>query len=443
VSLTTPESIRSLQRKLYTAAKAEPARRFHQLYDKMYREDILLHAYALVRAAKGARTPGVDGETFAAIEGQGTMRWLAGLLKELRNKTYRPQPVRRVRIPKKGGGQRPLGIPTIRDRVAQTAAKLVVEPIFEADFVACAYGYRPKRSAQGAVQSVHQAIRAGYTDVVDGDLSKYFDTIPHHELLQCVARRVVDPHMLKLIKMWLTVAVVEEDAHGKQRVSGGKDSTRGTPQGGVISPLLANIYMHRYLRAWGERGKGQQFRAKLVNYADDFVILSRGHAQEALEWTRWAMGKIGVTLNEEKTCLRNARRESFNFLGYTFGPMISSKTGRPYLGAAPSRKAIQGLREQVRAILHRSNTAPRDEVVRQLNHTLKGWQNYFDYGSLSRAYEAVNWSVLELMRFFLRRRHKVQTRNMWRRFPARWIYDELGVFKLRRRKMAPTPCAAR
>ena len=248
--------------------------------------------------------------------------------------------------------------------------------------------------------------------------------------------------MLKLMKMWLKVAVVEEDAQGKQTVSGGKDSTRGTPQGGVISPLLANIYMHRYLRAWGEKGKGQQFRAKLVNYADDFVILSRGHAQEALEWTRWAMGKIGVTLNEEKTCLRNARRESFNFLGYTFGPMISPKTGRPYLGAAPSRKAIQGLREQVRAILHRSNTAPREEVVKQLNQTLKGWQNYFDYGSLSRAYEAVNWSVLELMRFFLRRRHKAQTRNMWRRFPAKWIYAELGVFKLRRRKMETTLCAA-
>ena len=442
MSLTTPDAIRSLQRTLYTAAKAEPARRFHQLYDKVYRGDILLHAYSLARAAKGARTPGVDGVTFAAIEEQGAMKWLAGLRKELRNKTYRPQPVRRVMIPKRGGGQRPLGIATVRDRVAQSAVKLVLEPIFEADFADCAYGYRPKRSAQDAVQCVHQAILAGYTDVVDGDLSKYFDMIPHHELLQCVARRVVDPHMLKLIKMWLKVAVVEEDAQGKQRVSGGKGSTRGTPQGGVISPLLANIYMHRYLRAWGERGKGQQFRAKLVNYADDFVILSRGHAKQALEWTRWAMSRIGLTLNEEKTCLRNARREAFTFLGYTFGPMISPKTGRPYLGAAPSRKAIQGLREQVREILHRSNTAPREEVVKQLNQTLTGWQNYFDYGSLSRAYAAVNWSVLELMRFFLRRRHKVQTRNMWRRFPAKWIYEELGVYKLRRRKMEPTPCAA-
>jgi RNA-directed DNA polymerase len=441
VSLTTPDAIRSLQRKLYTAAKAEPARRFHQLYDKVYRSDILLHAYALVCAATGARTPGVDGETFADIEAQGEAKWLAGLLKELRSKTYRPQPVRRVMIPKRGGGERPLGIPTIRDRVVQTAAKLVMEPIFEADFADCAYGYRPKRSAHDAVQSVHQAIRAGYTDVVDADLSKYFDTIPHPELLQCVARRIVDPHMLRLIKMWLTVAVVEEDAHGKQKISGGK-GTRGTPQGGVISPLLANIYMHRYLRAWGERGKGQEFRAQLVNYADDFVILSRGYATEALEWTRWVMSQIGLTLNEQKTSLRNARRESFTFLGYTFGPMISPKTGRSYLGAAPSQKAIQGLRERLQHLLHRGNTAPRADVVKQLNQVLRGWQNYFCYGSVARAYEAVNWSVLEHMQFFLRRRHRVRTRNMRRRFSAPYIYGKLGVLKLRRRMVAPTPWVA-
>jgi RNA-directed DNA polymerase len=441
VSLTTPDAIRSLQRKLYTAAKAEPARRFHQLYDKVYRSDILLHAYALVCAATGARTPGVDGETFADIEAQGEAKWLAGLLKELRSKTYRPQPVRRVMIPKRGGGERPLGIPTIRDRVVQTAAKLVMEPIFEADFADCAYGYRPKRSAHDAVQSVHQAIRAGYTDVVDADLSKYFDTIPHPELLQCVARRIGDPHMLRLIKMWLTVAVVEEDAHGKQKISGGK-GTRGTPQGGVISPLLANIYMHRYLRAWGERGKGQEFRAQLVNYADDFVIRSRGYATEALEWTRWVMSQIGLTLNGQKTSLRNARRESFTFLGYTFGPMISPKTGRSYLGAAPSQKAIQGLRERLQHLLHRGNTAPRADVVKQLNQVLRGWQNYFCYGSVARAYEAVNWSVLEHMQFFLRRRHRVRTRNMRRRFSAPYIYGKLGVLKLRRRMVAPTPWVA-
>src|SRR5206468_208618 len=213
--------------------------------------------------------------------------WLAGLREDLVSKAYRPDPVRRVMIPKPGGGERPLGIPTIRDRVVQTAAKLVLEPIFEADFEDSAYGYRPKRSAQDAVQVVHEALCDGYTDVVDADLSKYFDTIPHRELLQSVARRVVDRHVLHLLKMWLKTPIEERDERGGRRMTGGKQSTRGTPQGGVISPLLANIYMHRFLRAWRDRGKGQQYQARVINYADDFVILSRRHAADALTWTRW------------------------------------------------------------------------------------------------------------------------------------------------------------
>src|SRR6202040_3754941 len=236
------------------------------LYDKVCREDILRHAYALARSNAGA--PGVDAVTFADIDLSGREAWLAGLREELVSKTYRPNPVRRVLIPKPGGGERPLGIPTIRDRVVQTAVKLVLEPIFEADFEDSAYGYRPQRSAGDAVQAVHKALCDGYTDVVDADLSKYFDTIPHQELLQSVARRVVDRHLLHLLKMWLKVPVEERDEQGGRRMSGGTQSTRGTPQGGVISPLLANIYMHRFLRAWRERGKGQQFQACVVNYAD-------------------------------------------------------------------------------------------------------------------------------------------------------------------------------
>src|SRR5438093_1626488 len=248
MSMETPERSRSLQRKLYCKAKAEPAFRFYLLYDKIHREDILNHAYALARANAGA--PGVDGETFAAIAAAGKEAWLAGLRQELITKTYHPAPVRRVLIPKPGGGERPLGIPTIRDRVVQTAAKLVLEPIFEAEFDASAYGYRPRRSAQDAVQAVHRALCDGYTEVVDADLSKYFDTIPHQGLLQCVARRVVDGAMLQLIKMWLKAPIEERDEQGRRRTMGGKRSTRGTPQGGVLSPLLANIYMHRFLRAW-------------------------------------------------------------------------------------------------------------------------------------------------------------------------------------------------
>ena len=278
MSLETPIQIRTLQRKLYLKAKAEPAYRFYLLYDKIYREDILSHAYELVKANQGA--PGVDGRTFWGIEAQGLAEWLAGIREELRAKTYQPQPVRRVMIPKPGGGERPLGIPTIRDRVVQTAAKLVLEPIFEADFDPNAYGYRPKRSAQDAIRKVHRLLCDGYTNVVDADLSKYFDTIPHCELMQCVARRIVDRE-LRLIKAWLKVPVEEKDDKGNRRMTGGKQNTRGTPQGGVISPLLANLYMNRFLKYWRITGKGEAFQAQVVTYADDFVILSRGCAKQA------------------------------------------------------------------------------------------------------------------------------------------------------------------
>jgi RNA-directed DNA polymerase len=219
MSLITPGKIRELQIKLYRKAKNEPGFRFHQLYDKVYREDILSHAYALARANHGA--PGVDGESFEAIEWRGLAEWMNGLGEELRSKTYRPQPVRRVMIPKPGGGERPLGIPTIRDRVAQTAAKLVLEPIWEADLEPNAYGYRPQKSALDAIRKVDELLQDGYTDVVDADLSKYFDSIPHSELLQCVARRIVDRQMLHLIKMWLKVPVEERDENGKRRLTGG------------------------------------------------------------------------------------------------------------------------------------------------------------------------------------------------------------------------------
>ena len=317
MSLETPIKIRMLQRKLYQKAKEEPNYRFYLLYDKMYREDILAHAYALAKSNQGA--PGVDGQSFRGIEAAGLEEWLNGIRNDLRAKTYQPQAVRRVMIPKPGGGERPLGIPTIRDRVVQTAAKLLLEPIFEADFDPNAYGYRPKRSAQDAIRKVHELLREGYTDVVDADLSKYFDTIPHPELIQCVARRIVDRDMLHLIKMWLKVPVEERDENGKPRVSGGKKSTCGTPQGGVISPLLANLYMNRFLKYWRITGRGEVFQAQVVNYADDFVILSRGCAAEALNWTRGVMTRIGLTLNEAKTSIRQARRSGLTFWGIRSG----------------------------------------------------------------------------------------------------------------------------
>ena len=233
-SLATPDKVRELQIKLYRKAKNEPEFRFYQLYDKVYREDVLLRAWEKSRAKNGA--PGVDGERFADIEAKGLTEWLNGLRKELHDKTYQPQPVRRVMIAKPGGGERPLGIPTIRDRVVQTAAKLILEPIFEADFEPNAYGYRTKRGAKDAIRKADKLLIQGYTDVVDADLSKYFDTIPHSELLQCVARRIVDKHILHLLKMWLKVPVEERDDKGNKRSTGGKDRDCGTPQGGVVTP---------------------------------------------------------------------------------------------------------------------------------------------------------------------------------------------------------------
>src|SRR5882757_3080681 len=298
MSLTTPDKIRTFQRKLYCQAKAEPAFRFYVLYDKICRADILHHAYRLARANAGG--PGVDEVSFAQIEERGLEAWLAGLREELVSKTYRPDPVRRVMIPKpKGGGERPLGIPTIRDRVAQTAAKLVLEPIWEAELEPNAYGYRPQKSAQGAIEKVDELLHEGYTDIVDADLSKYFDTIPHSELLQCVARRIVDGQMLHLIKMWIKVPVEERDENGKSRLTGGKDKDHGTPQGGVVSPGLANLYMNRMLKGWRQTRRGEQFLAHIVNYADDFVILSRGKAKEALDWTRGVLERLDLSLNEK------------------------------------------------------------------------------------------------------------------------------------------------
>jgi len=436
MSLETPDKIRSLQRKLYRKAKAEPAFRFYILYDKVCREDILLHAYLLSRANAGAS--GVDGVTFGEIEASGVETWLAGLREDLVSKTYQPDPVRRVMIPKPGGGERPLGIPTIRDRVVQAAAKIVLEPIFEADFEDGAYGYRPRRSALDAVKETHRLICRGYTDVVDADLSKYFDTIPHADLLRSVARRVVDRNVLRLIKLWLQVPVEERDGDGKRRMSGGKSNTRGTPQGGVASPLLSVIYMNRFLKHWRLTGRGEAFHAHVISYADDFVILSRGHAEEALTWTRAVMTKLGLTLNEAKTSVKNARREGFDFLGYTLGPRHFPNGGRWYLGASPSKKSVHRVKEKVSDLLVPGNKGPWEEVRARLNRTLRGWSAYFYYGALASAYEGVDQHVYDRARHFLRQRHKVQGRGT-DQFSREQVYGQLGVLCLRRGRRRSSP----
>lgn len=438
--LQTPEKIRTLQRKLYLKAKAEPGCRFYLLYDKIHRDDILRHAYALARSNKGA--PGVDGVTFARIEAGGLEGWLDGIREDLRAKTYRPQPVRRVMIPKPGGGERPLGIPTIRDRVVQTAAKLVLEPIFEADLEPNAYGYRPHRSGVDAVKEVHRLLCQGFTDVVDADLSNYFDAIPHGDLMRSVAERIVDREVLRLIKLWLKTPVEETDPDGPRRLTGGKHRRCGVPQGGVVSPMLANRYMNRFLRHWRQRGRGGAYQARVVNYADDFVILSRGHAAEALAWTRRVMTRLGLTVNEAKTCIRDARRERFDFLGYTFGPHRYRKDGHWYLGASPSRESVRRLKTGIRAILTPGNQAPWPSVRDRLNATLRGWSAYFAYGTRLMAYRAADNYVDQAVRGFLVRRHKVPSRGT-RRFPADRVFGELGVLRLRRVHVGPPPTAAR
>jgi len=429
MSLATPEKIRSLQRELYRKAKAEPAFRFYVLYDKICREDILRHAYGLARANAGA--PGVDGESFAQIEASGLEAWLAGLREELVLKTYRPDPVRRVMIPKPDGGERPLGIPTIRDRVIQTAAKLVLEPIFEADFEDSAYGYRPARGAVDAVKDVHRHLSRGYTDVVDADLSRYFDSIPHGDLLKSVARRVADGGVLRLIKLWLKAPIEERDGDGTRRMSGGKGNTRGTPQGGVASPLLANIYMNRFLKHWRLTGCGEAFRARIVAYADDFVILSRGRAAEALAWTKAVMTKLGLTLNEAKTSLKYARQERFDFLGYSFGPHHYKANGKRYLGASPSKKSVQRLKRKVGDLLVPGNNEPWREVRDTLNRSLRGWSNYFCHGTRRPAFRGVDFYVRERVRAFLVRRHKVAGRGN-HRFSFDVLHGERGVLCLER-----------
>src|SRR3954453_19145122 len=428
MSLKTPDGIRTLQRKLYEKAKAEPGFRFYILYDKVWRADILSHAYDLARANKGA--PGVDGITFEQIETSGLENWLTRLGEELRAKTYRCQPVRRVMIPKPGGGERPLGIPTIRDRVVQTAAKLVLEPIFEADLDPGAFGYRPKRGAGDAIQAVLVLLRQGHTDVVDADLSKYFDTIPHHELMLSIARRLVDRDVLALIKQWLMAPVETTDGDGKRSMEGGKANIRGVPQGGVISPLVANIYMNRFLKYWRQTGRGEAWDAHVINYADDFVILSRGHAAEALAWTDGVMTRLGLTLNRTKTRLCDARSDRFDFLGYSFGPHCHRQQGRWFNGTSPSNKSVRRLKDKLGAILVPGNKGPWAEVRGTLNRALRGWCGYFSPGTHYVTDRAIEAHLYDRVRNFLVRRHKMPPRSIGP-FSMEAGFGDLGMPRLR------------
>ena len=429
MSLTPPTSVQKLQAALHAKAKGSPDYRFYALYDKVYRKDILAFAYDCCKSNKGAA--GVDGQSFEDIEDYGLDRWLDELTQELKSRTYQPAAVRRVHIPKPDGKTRPLGIPMVKDRVVQMAAVLVLESIFEADLQPEQYAYRPNSSALDAVRHVHKLLTSGHGQVVDADLSGYFDSIPHAELMRCVARRVCDGAMLHLIKMWLEAPVQEtDDRGGKHRTTRNKDTGRGTPQGAPISPALSNLYMRRFILGWKTLGHESRLDAHIVNYADDFVICCRNGADKALAAMTDMMSKLKLMVNQAKTHVCQVPKETFDFLGYTFGRCYSPKTGRSYIGTRPAKKRVARICTAVSEVTDRRGTGQdTGEVVMQLNRMMDGWANYFCLGPVSKAYHAVDQHARERLRQWLRKKHKMPGRAT-SRFPDQYLHQGLGLLQL-------------
>jgi group II intron reverse transcriptase/maturase len=422
--LPAPDKVRQLQITLYRKAKSNPEYRFWSLYGEVQRADVLQAAWRRVKANAGAA--GIDGVTIEDLtaDTQVEAAWMAALREELHAKTYRPSPVSRVKIPKASGGFRPLGIPTVRDRVVQMAVYLMLMPIFEADFHPRSFGFRPGRSAHQAVEAIREALRMGKTEVVDADLAQYFDTIPHRKLLRQVARRVSDGMILKLIKAWLRAPIVDEAEGGGRSM---KANRCGTPQGGVISPLLANLYLHPL-----DEGVNDQCRQKprMIRYADDLVILCRPGEGNGLKerLNRWLQAR-GLALNERKTRVIQSRASGFEFLGFSFR-WQQSKKGTAYLHTEPTPAAEQALRDRVRELTPRSTTWKMpQEVVREINQVTRGWGNYFALAHHHRSFGQMNHFIAHRLRQWLWRKHG-NALGKYKQWPDSTLFTTYGLYQL-------------
>ena len=432
---TLPNTVQTLQKALQAKAKAEPSYRFYSLWDKVYRQDVLREAYRHCHANDGA--PGVDRVSFEQIEAEGVETWLGKLQEELRSGTYAPLPLLRVWIPKSNGGQRPLGIPAIRDRVAQMAVLLVIGPIFEADLCREQYGFRPGVDAKKAIRRAYYHVtERGLSEVVDADLSDYFSTIPHGGLMRCLSRRITDGHMLSVIKQWLRVPVVERTEDGERRTTEAADKNRGVPQGGPLSPMLANLYFRRFILAWKRFGHERQLQARVVNYADDLVICCRpSKGREAMEAFRSLMTRLGLMVNERKSRLVQVPEESFDFLGYTIGRLYA-KYGHPYIGMQPSKKAVHKLLLRI----HEETSRRWDcqlpaERIAEINSILRGWCGYFNHGQVIPLYRRIRRYTEQRLRRWLMRREQ-RTGTGYKRYPVAYLYETLGLYNIPTRRAA-------
>ena len=432
-NLGASEKVQRLQMALHAKAKETPSLRFYSLSDKVWRDDVLAVAWQMVRRNGGAA--GSDGETVAHVEAFGVERWLGVLAGDLKEGTYRPRAVRQVFIPKKQRGKfRPLGIPCLRDRVAQTAAMLVLSPIFEADLQVEQYAYRPGRSAHDAVKRVHRLLNTGYREVVDADLSDYFGQIPHAELIRSIARRVSDGRVLGWIKAWLEMAVEEDDGNGgRRRTNRARRERRGTPQGAPISPLLSNVYMRRFIVGWKVLGYAQRFKAEIVNYADDLTVLGKTPAAEMLAAVEALMKGLRLTVNAEKTRCCQVPEDSIEFLGYRIGRNYRPQTGRAYIGTRPSAASVQSICRRISELTtRRDGFLPTEVVVERLNRLLDGWANYFTLGQVRPAYAAIDQHAVRRLRRWLCRKHKVQSGGSVRFSDAR-LRQVYGLTRLKLR----------